>query len=385
MNAPAPRQVWYALPVLERGGAERVVANLARRMPALGWTPAVCALERENAPVGKELAAAGVEVFGLRRHRRNTLACARDLAERLALRQPEVVHAHLFHANLAARLAARMLKGRAGAYRPRILSTVHVQERRFRPWQFALDRATARWCEKEVCVGPSVERFQRAKTGLPAGFFRVIENGIDLARYPARTPSLRLAARARLDLDDATWLVLAIGRLDPQKDHAALLEAWRRAAPANAELWIAGEGPERARLEARLPPYARLIGFREDVPDLLAACDLFVQPSAWEGQPLTVLEAMAMGCPILASRIPAHEDLLSDGKTGVLVPPGDPGLWSQALTAWLSREADRAALGSAAWAEAHLRFSADRMAREHAALYEECLGKDEVRSMKYEV
>ncbi|MBE7467032.1 MAG: glycosyltransferase [Planctomycetes bacterium] len=366
--------IWFVLPVLERGGAERVVANLARRMPAWGFGAAICCLEDETAPVGRELADSGLEVFGLRRHRRNTLLCARDLAERLALRQPALVHAHLFHANLAARLARRMLRGRSGGYEPRVVSTIHVQERRFRPWQFALDRATSRWSECEVCVGPSVERFHRERTALPASFFRVIENGIDLNRFAPRRPATRAAARAALGLDDGTWMVLAVGRLDPQKDHATLLEAWRQAGLRNAELWIAGAGPEHAKLAATLPERAKLLGFREDVRELLAACDLFVQPSAWEGQPLTVLEAMAVGCPILASRIEAHAEVLEDGRTGVLVAQGDAAAWAEALRHWLNVHHDRANLGAAAWAEAHVRFNADRMAREHAELYREILG-----------
>lgn len=363
------------LPVLGPGGAERVVADLASRLPAFGFNVTVCCLEDETERIGCELVEAGISVVGLRRHRRNTLSCARALAAMFARTRPQLVHAHLFHANLAARLALAFLsKGDEKVGIPRLVSTVHVQERRFRPWQFTLDRVTARWCEREICVSPSVESYHRKKTGLPTEFFHIIENGVDLSRFAPCDAPTREKIRERLGLSPARRLVLAVGRLDRQKDHASLLEAWRALDTSDAVLWIAGEGAERIRLEAILPDNARLLGFRSDVPDLLAACDVFVQSSAWEGQPLTVLEAMAKGCAILASDIESHRDVLNDGTTGLLASQGDQPSWTSNLERILGDPLLRTRLGRSASADAFERFSAKRMARDHAALYCEVLG-----------
>ena len=141
----------------------------------------------------------------------------------------------------------------------------------------------------------------------------------------------------------------------------------------NAELWIAGEGPERSALEAKLPPGARLLGFRADVPELLAACDLFVQPSAWEGLPLTVLEAMACGCAVIASDIDAHRDVIGDGATGMIVKRGAKEAWSHAIRDLLANAGRRRQLGVAAAQAAQARFCVKRMVREHADLYRELL------------
>src|SRR5438445_9622589 len=98
-------EVLFVLPVLDPAGAERIVAELARRLPQRGFSTAVLCLEDETAAVGKELSAAGVSVEGLRLSRRRTLACAKALAKLIKQRAPRIVHAHLFHANIATRLA----------------------------------------------------------------------------------------------------------------------------------------------------------------------------------------------------------------------------------------------------------------------------------------
>jgi len=367
--------LWFVLPTLERGGAERVVAELARRMPARGFAPVVCCLESEAAPIGRELSEAGVEVIGLRLHRRNTLACARALARLFEKRAPALVQAHLFHANLATRLAVKFMQSERAKFAPKVIGVVHVQERRFRPWQFWLDRSTARWCALEVCVSNSVEHFHREKTGLPTKFFRVIDNGVALERFRLRGPMERAALRQKLGLNAGTRLALAVGRLDPQKDHATLFEAWRQAQPAQAELWIAGEGPERAALSANLPPGVKLLGFRTDVADLLAACDLFVQSSAWEGQPLTVLEALATGCAVALSDIEPHREIIEDGVSGVLLKTGSVEAWTRALPELLDGVSRRAALGTMARHVAETRFSVEGTADRHAAIFREVLGQ----------
>ncbi len=368
-----PVKLWLVLPVLGPGGAERVVAELALGLPAFGFEPTVYGLEDETQLMGRELTKAGVRVTGLRKHRRNTLGCARELARLIDQQRPDLIHAHLFHANLAVRLAMAFHRRDSRSRRPLCVNTVHVQERRFRPWQFALDRVTARWSSMEICVSPSVERYHRERTGLEADAFRVIENGIDLTRYAPASPEDRKKQRQRLRLEDDTRLFLAVGRLDKQKDHEALLEAWRSAGLQNAKLWIAGEGPERSRLEQALPPNGELLGFRQDIPDLLAACDVFVQSSAWEGQPLTVLEAMASGCAVVASDIDAHRELIENGVTGVLVAPARKAEWSSTLKS-MSQDVDlRKRLGAQAARKARTRHSVERMVASHARLYRELL------------
>ncbi len=182
MSTPPVADVLLVLPVLDPSGAERVVAELAKRLPALGFPTSVLCLEDENAAVGIELKNAGVRVDGLHMSRRLSFACGRAIAQNIMNMDPSrplIICAHLYHANIAARLAAKHLS-RSVLRHVRILTTVHVAERRFRPWQFLADRVTAKYAAREICIANSVAEFHRKKTGLSASFFRVIENGIDL-------------------------------------------------------------------------------------------------------------------------------------------------------------------------------------------------------------
>ncbi|MBI4615962.1 MAG: glycosyltransferase [Planctomycetes bacterium] len=353
--------VVLVLPVLEPAGAERIVAELALRLPAHGFATSVVCLEDETAPVGREIAAAGVPVAGLGISRRRTLAASRALAARLPEGRPLLVHAHLFHANLAARLAIRHVRPdrRAGVH---VLATVHICERRFRPWQFLLDQWTAPVARVEVCVSRAVARFQKKRTGLPESFFRVIENGIDLSRF---RPCDRRGDP----------LVLSAGRLDPQKDYPTLLRAWKivESAHPTARLAIAGEGPERPRLEGMIRAFglsrASLLGHVADIPGLLATGAVYAQLSAWEGFGLAVAEAMASALPVVVSDADSLPELVSHRRTGLVVPKRDPAAAARAILDLLADPALAARLGEAARAEALSRFAVEKMVAEYATLY----------------
>jgi len=361
--------VAFVLPVLQPAGAERIVAELARRMPAHGFAPHVICLEDERAPIGDEMAAAGIPVAGLRLSRRRTLSCAKALLEHLPPDRPLLIHSHLFHANIAARLAVARMRT-AEQSRIRLISTLHVAERRFRPWQFAMDRTSARYARVEVCVSNAVARFQQSKTGLPQSYFRVIENGIALERFTALSPPVK---------DPRQMTVVSAGRLDPQKDYTTLLRAWvlvQNRVP-DARLIIAGEGPERTALTALIAslrvPNVELRGFVHDIPGLMQCACLYVQPSAWEGFGLAVAEAMAAGLPVIVSDADSLPELVSDGRTGRVVPKAQPQPLADAIIQLLQNRTDAQAFAAAAREEAVTRFSVDRMVADYAALYRELL------------
>lgn len=363
-------EILFVLPVLDPAGTERVVADLARRLPSRGFSAAVLCLEDENAAVGKELAAANVPVEGLHLSRRRTLACAKALARRIAARRPSVVHSHLFHANIAARLALNRLAEEQRVHTP-LISTIHVAERRFRPWQFLFDRITAAHARCEVCVSRAVARFQRERTGLPESFFRVIENGIDLSRFAAPDRAVRQAGEGH---------VVSVGRLDPQKDFPTLLRAWKTVEEhcPHAHLTIAGSGSEEERLRALAAALqlerAQFVGFVNDIPKLLREADLYAQPSAWEGFGLAVAEAMAAGLPPVVSDADSLPEIVTHEKTGWVVPKGNAAALAAALIKLLTDPAQAARLGLAARADATARFSVERMVDDYAALYREVIG-----------
>ena len=366
---PSRPLVYLILPVLQPAGAEKVVAELARRLPSRGFDVRVLCLEDERAPIGAELAAEGVAVEGLRLSRRRTLACAREIGRRLPERRPLILHAQLIHANLAARHAFARLpaRKRAGMH---VISTVQVIERRFRPWHFLLDRLTARHCDLEVCVSKEVEQFQREKTGLPASFFRVVENAVDTARFAPPPGHSRPKGPPR---------VVSVGRLNRQKDFPTLLRAWReveRSRP-DARLMVAGSGPQSRQLRALATDLGlrniEFAGFVKEVPALLHTADVYVQSSRWEGLPLAVIEAMAAQLPVIVTDAQGMRTVIDDGRTGLKVPEADAAALARAILSLLADPARARQLGAAAREEAQSRFSVDRMVDEYVAVYREVL------------
>ena len=350
------------LPLLEWSGAEAIAASLAQQIRTRGFSSSIVGLEGDAAAFSRHLRDDGIDVTSLGVSRRLAAFAGRRLRAALP-RRPLLVHAHMFHATLAAR---RAFAGMAGV---RVLSTCHIVERRFRPWRAWLDRWTAASAQCEVCVSQAVAAFQARATGLPASFFPVIENGIDLA------PFTRLGRTHRA----VTFHVVSVGRLDAQKDLPTLLRAWQRIERLlpGARLSLAGRGPREARLRAlaRSLGLARVefLGFVDAIPALLQSADCYVQSSRWEGFGLAVAEAMAAGLPVVVSDVDSLPGLVDDGRTGRVVPAGNDGLFAERMLELARDPALRERLGTAARHEASRRFTVQRMVDDYAALYEKAL------------
>jgi len=214
------------------------------------------------------------------------------------------------------------------------------------------------------------------RAGVPAAKLRTIRNGIP---PPGVAPD-RATARRALGASARDRLILTVGRMTPQKGHATLLAAAPRVltmCPNASFLW-AGEGPLQPELrlgadELRLTDQVRFLGQCGDVQSLYAAADLFVLPSRFEGLPLALLEAMAAGLPVVGTCVCGTEEAVLDGVTGRLVPGGDSEALAEAIVEALSDPAKAARWGDAGRRRVAEHFTASRMARETAALYEELL------------
>ncbi|KQT57569.1 glycosyl transferase family 1 [Aureimonas sp. Leaf460] len=225
--------------------------------------------------------------------------------------------------------------------------------------------------DRLICVSEGAEATFRA-AGCPDDLLATVRNGV--RRLPSTAS--REAVRKALGVAPDALLLLTLARFTEQKGHRHLLEAWPAvlAAHPSAELLLAGSGPleapMRAEVEAAgLGASVRFLGTRTDVGDLLAAADLFVLPSLFEGLPLVVLEAMAAGLPVVATRIPGTAEAVEEGATGWLVPPADSPALSRALVAALGDLKARAARGAAGRERFDHHFNASRMAEETFGLY----------------
>ena len=199
---------------------------------------------------------------------------------------------------------------------------------------------------------------------------RVIRNAIPLP------PGEETGDSARPPSASARPIVLTVARLDPQKNLSDLIRA--AAQVPEARFLVAGEGPMRSALESEIRAHAldgrvELLGFRSDVAELLRACDLFVLPSLFEGLPLSVLEAMAAGKPVIASRVGGTDEAVVHGETGILVPPSDPAALARAIRELLADPATAQAYGARGRARVAREFSVDAMVERVSALYDELL------------
>jgi glycosyltransferase involved in cell wall biosynthesis len=191
-----------------------------------------------------------------------------------------------------------------------------------------------------------------------------IPNGVSA---PPDDPGARERIRAEFQLGDAPLLVTT-SRLHPAKGHVHLLDALARVRERfpNVRLIVAGDGVERGDLEDRAASLgiSRAVvfaGFRNDVPALLQAADVFVLPSLLEGMPNTALEAMSVALPVVATNVDGVPEAVADGETGLLVQPADPEAMAEAIGRLLSEPDTRAAMGAAGRRRAETEFSVDRM------------------------
>jgi glycosyltransferase involved in cell wall biosynthesis len=190
---------------------------------------------------------------------------------------------------------------------------------------------------------------------LPSERVRVIYNGIDLHTFDAlrdRERDLAIAVRREVGTPPGVPVILSVARLVSDKDHATLLTAFRRVAEQDARvhLWIAGDGPLGTTLATRarrlsLGERVAFLGFRGDVPRLLAAADMLVITSLREGLPNAALEAMAARRPVVASAVSGNPELIRDGETGLLVPPSAPDALTAALSALVADPVRRRQMG----------------------------------------
>ncbi|HEX5592928.1 MAG TPA: glycosyltransferase [Solirubrobacterales bacterium] len=359
-------------PVL--GGAENAMLMLLESLDREEWEPTLLLDDRPGAEVlAGRAAALGVPVrlvgplpLGL--------GGAREvpaLARLLRHERPEVFHAHMSSPvackwGLAAAVAARV---------PAVLGTVQVggyePPDRSAYWQL---RGLARGVDRYLAVSREIAGELVEGLGWPAEKIEVVYNAVDLARVEVEAPP---GLREQLGGSETRALVLTPARLDAQKGHDVLLEAMPQV--PDATFLFAGEGPERERLETLaaqlgIADRVRFLGRREDVPQLLAACDVFALPSLYEGSSLAVLEAMAAGIPIVSSAIGGTEELIEDGRSGLLVKPGD----SEALAAALRRALGDPELRKSLTARARERVEAgltrEAMASRVEGVYRELLG-----------
>jgi glycosyltransferase involved in cell wall biosynthesis len=372
MRALPPRAKLRVLTLIDRpsvqGGAERLASLVTMRLDAGRFERVLCATRRPTQPtLVDELEGAGVRVLSLDRRGKLDLVSWRPLVRLLQEERIDVLHAHMFGSNVWGTVLGRLTRV------PVIVAHEHTWSYEGRPLRRVLDRELiARGASVFLAVSREDRRRMIEVEGISPDDVRFLPIGIP----PLPEPSGR-DVRAELGIGVDAPVVGTVCELRPQKALEVLVEAadlLRERVPGLRVL-IVGDGPERERLEELvrrrgLDSVVTFPGLRRDVSDLLAAFDLCVCCSDYEGSPLAVMEYMAAGKPVVATRVGGVPDLVEDGVNGLLVGPRDPVALAEAVAELLVDPVRRQEMGERGRQRQRREFDLDATVRRLEDLYE---------------
>lgn len=354
------------------GGVERQLSAVLRNYDRQKIMPLVCSLS-DKGEIGLEIEAMGIEVICLNNLGHGfSAALVGDLIRIMKDKKIDVVRTHQYHANLYGRIAAVLCRI------PCIVPSMHnVYTRDRKIHRRILNNLLGRFSDAIIAVSEAVRDDVAAYDHIPNNRLRVIYNGVEEARLMGNEGS---AIRSEFNLPESAVIVGNVGRLTLQKGQQYLIEAVASIMNDFPELrlLIVGDGPDRAALmrlvrEKGIEGRVIFTGSRDDVPNLLAAMNIFVFPSLWEGLPNALVEAMAAGKAIIATGIKPNREVLASEAAGMFVTEKDSASIASAL-AVLLRDRDLASrLGTAARARALSCFTIEKTVRSYTALFEDIL------------
>lgn len=363
------------------GGLENGLAHIINRTPPERYRHALVCLTEAD-PFLRRIERQDLPVVALHRRPGQDFALYGRLWSALRRLQPSIVHTRNL-ATLEGQIPAALLPGvrRVHGEHGRDVFDLAGTNRKYN-W---LRRTIRPLVHRYVAVSRDLADWLEATVGVAPERICQIYNGIDLGRFSPRAGVRPALAPAGFLPDDAL-LVGTVGRLAGVKDQRTLLDAFARVLRESPDLAprlrlaVVGDGDLRAALERRardlgIADRVWFAGDRDDVPDLLRMMDLFVLPSLGEGISNTLLEAMASGLAVVATRVGGNPELVSEGQTGLLVPAGEPQALSRAMGRLLEDGALRVRFGESARLQVQRRFDWDRCTEAYLSLYDALLGR----------
>ncbi len=392
MNTPAsssPPVIAHVLHRLYLAGAEVLAAALGRQLSASGAQGGamrfVYLCLDEVGPLGEQLRDEGFTVIDLGRRPGVDLGVARRIAALCREHEVALLHAHqytpFFYSAMARAWPTRM--GPIIRGHPPILFTEHGRHYPDTPnrKRIAANRLLLRRHDRITAVGEWVKQALVDNEGLHPSRIEVIRNGIDPERFHPPDADERLRARTTLGLNPQQPVALQVARFHPVKDHATAIRGWAHVAEQvpGAVLLLVGDGELRPQAESLvqdlgLEASVRFLGVRDDVPELMAAADVFVLSSLSEGISVTLLEAMATALAVVATQVGGNSEVVSDGETGLLSPRGDGRALGENLARLLAAPDRARTMGRAGRQRLLDRFTQHQMHQRYSDLYRQMLG-----------
>jgi glycosyltransferase involved in cell wall biosynthesis len=372
---PTPQVVFQILPSLAVGGAERLVVHLVERLSRERFSPVCICLE---SPLGTHyearVRASGAPLYFLGKGAGASGSVLRQLNALFRQYRPAVVHTHIIGLNYAYPLMLRY-------HTPARVHTVHSLAQRemgvrVGAWVRMLAFRYRLSGVVPVAVADEVRASIQQMYGYPDP--PLIPNGIPTDEY-APDPDKRVQWRQAHGIEPYATVLVHVGRFAPPKNHALLIEAFaqvRSDAPLYLLLVGGGELENAVREQVAalgLQERVRFLGVRADVADILRASDVFVLSSRVEGNPMSVMEAMAAGLPVVSTAVGGVPELVREGVTGLLVPSEDAGALAQAMQALVDDPVRRQAMGAATRQHAVAHFDIRHTVRMYEELYESLL------------
>jgi len=361
------KRILYLITDLDIGGAEKNLYNLVLKLPQDKFIPKIVSLEGRSI-LGEKLLQKGIYVSPLYMINKLDFTFLFRLIGILKNFQPHILHTFLFHANFLGRIAGKIV----GV--PVIISSVRVMEKE-KKWHLVLESLTQNWIDMEICVCKAVKEFRHKTLGIPKEKLKVIYNGLDLKKIESTQP----CSKEKLGFTKDTFLIGTVARLSRQKGIPYLLFAMKKVVRKlpQARLVIVGQGEKNEEIKnliikLHLSPFVKLLGFCENALSIIAGLDIFVLPSLWEGFPNALLEAQALGIPAVATKVGGNGEIIKEGESGILVPPGDSLSLAEAILK-LARDKNLRKRMSSMAKDVKKFFTVEKMVRDHISLYEELL------------
>lgn len=363
--------ILYLFVTLPIGGAEEHLLTVLKNLDLTQYNPIVCCI-REKGVIGEEIENRGIAIISLNRKSKSwDFRIVMDILKIIQTKNIQLIHTHLYHANMYGRIAALISKIPA-------VVTEHNVYPKYKLRRRILNWFLAKKSKKIIAVSEMVKKDITVRDWIKPSKIEVIYNGIDIDRFPSAIT--KEEARQKLGVPTDCFLIGTIGRLTDQKGQIYLINTIGiiKGIIPEIKLLLAGSGPLESDLKSivstkGLNEYVKFLGARRDIPDILKAMDVFVFPSLWEGLPMVLLEAMASSLPVVATSVGGITEILRNGINGIIVPPRNEGALVQAIIGLSKDKAKLKLLGEIGKKTVEDKFTASLMVKNLASIYESSL------------